>query len=430
MSACKIVIVGGGAGGLELATKLGRYYRNKDDASVLLLDKHAFHIWKPLLHEVASGSMNAETEGLDYRQHAANNGFEFQMGCLNDIDRDNKQLKLDAINDVSGEVLVPERTISYNICVLALGSVTNDFGVPGVKQHSYSLDDTQQAARFHKRVFNQFIRLKALGADKPLRIAVVGAGATGVELTAELYQLAESLKMYGFKNVDRSSLQVQLIEAGPRVLAALPERISDRASEILKKLGTELHLSTRVNEICENGLKINDGEFLEADLLVWCAGVKCRDFLKDIGGLETNRANQVVVNDFLQSSIDSDIFALGDCAALTQADGSQVPPRAQSAHQMASQVYKNIKLRLSDRPEQKFEYKDHGSLVSFANYSSVGVLRGLVRERVFVEGSIAKRLYVSLYRLHQVALHGYFRTGLLMLVSKLSKKLRPVLKLH
>ncbi|WP_096085906.1 NAD(P)/FAD-dependent oxidoreductase [Agaribacterium haliotis] len=427
---CKrIVIVGGGAGGLELATRLGRKFRKDPSISVLLLDKHPFHIWKPLLHEVASGSLNAETEGIDYRLHARNNGFEFQLGCLEGLDRDARTVALAAIVDDEGEVLVPKRSIAFDYLVIALGSITNDFGIEGVKEHCFTLDETKQANILHKRILNEFLKIKALGQQRPLRVAVVGGGATGVELTAELYQLAETLNTYGFKNVDRSSIQVELVEASDRILAALPERISKKASQILSQLGTKIHCKTTVSSVQAGGLVTAD-DFIDADICVWAAGVKCRDFLQNIGGLNTNRIHQIVVRETLQSENDSQIYAIGDCASLTFEDGSRIPPRAQSAHQMATCTYKNLVRQLKGEPLEPFKYKDHGSLVSFAEYSSVGVLQGVLGDTVFVEGSIAKRLYVSLYRLHQIALHGYTRTSLLMLVDRINRRLRPVLKLH
>lgn len=426
----KIVIVGGGAGGLELATKLGNKYKNNASVDILLLDKYPFHIWKPLYHEVATGSLDVDMDGVDFRAHGANNHFEFQLGELKALDRTAKTITLEPINSNTGEQLVPERAIEYDYLVVAIGSITNDFGTPGVKEHCLTLDTTGQAEKFHQKILNEFLKIKVAKENHPLKIAIVGAGATGVELAAELFKVTDLLKVYGFNNVNRHSIEVSIIEASDRILGALPERISDSATKILTQLGVELKTSTKVQEVLEKGLLIDTGETLKADITVWCAGVKGAPVLKNLGGLNTNRINQIEVNPYLQATEDESIFALGDCASCKQENGQFVPPRAQSAHQMATTVSQNIQNLISGKPLVKFEYKDKGSLVSFADYSSVGFLSSMTNKKVFVEGSIARYLYVSLYRLHQAALHGYFKMMLLAVVGRINRRLRPLLKLH
>ena len=426
----RIVIVGGGAGGLELATRLGRAAQKLPGVSILLIDKYPFHIWKPLFHEVASGSLDVDMDGVDYRAHAANNGFEFQLGTLRGLDRPSREVALEAICDQSGEVLVPPRCVNYDILVLAVGSVTNDFSVPGVREHCFTLDDTDQASRLHQRLFNAFLKVKASGAEGPLRIAIVGGGATGVELAAELYKTTDALKVYGFRSVNRNTLEVNVIEASDRLLGVLPEHISQKATKVLSKLGARIFTRVTVKAVDHEGILVDNDTRIPADVVIWCAGVKCQKVLENIDGLTTNKLHQVVVDQNLRSIDDSAIYALGDCAACTLSDGALVPPRAQTAHQMANAVCRNIVRQLKNRPLVTFAYQDHGSLVSFADYNAVGVLAGLFKNDIFVEGGIAKYLYISLYRLHQIALHGYVKTALLVLVGRINRRLRPVLKLH
>lgn len=426
----RIVIVGGGAGGLELATRLGRKFRQQPSISVLLVDKQPFHVWKPLFHEVASGSLDIDMDGVDYRAHAANHGFEFQLGALAGLDRVNRKIQLCPLIDDNGDVFVPQRTINYDILVLAIGSVCNDFSVPGVREHCFTLDSAADANHFHEMLLNHFLRMKAFGREEPLSVVIVGGGATGVELAAELYKITDYLPVYGFPTIDRGSLTVHVIEASDRILKSLPTHISDKATRILTGLGAKLMTNAVVASISSNAVILKDGKKISADVVVWCAGVKCQDVLRNIDGLTTNRVNQIVVDQGLRSVDDKFIYALGDCAALTQKDGSQVPPRAQSAHQMAACVYRNIHNQLNGSPSIRFQYSDRGSLVSFADYSTVGVLAGLVGKTFFVEGGIAKYLYISLYRLHQIALHGVLKTALLALVGRINRRLRPPLKLH
>ncbi|GHA19331.1 NAD(P)/FAD-dependent oxidoreductase [Oceanisphaera arctica] len=428
----KIIVVGGGAGGLELATKLGRKLGRKGKAEVTLVDRNRTHLWKPLLHEVATGAMDPGIDGLSYRSHAHNHGFGFQMGSLTYIDRDARTITLAPMLDDSGRPMLSERTLQYDILVLAIGSVSNDFGTQGVRDHCIFLDSPQQAERFHDELMNRFLQYgESEAVDDKVNIAIVGAGATGVELSAELYNAVEHLSAYGFKKLSRDCLRLTLVEAGPRILPALPERISGMAHKELRELGVDVRTNTMVVEATAEGLKTRDDELIPATLMVWAAGIKAPNFLKEIAGLETNRINQLTVKPTLQTSRDDSIFAIGDCAHCMQENGKPVPPRAQSAHQMASLVYDNILARLNNKPLKSYVYKDHGSLVSLSRYSTVGSLMGnLMRGSMMVEGRIARTVYVSLYRMHQVALHGYTRTGLMMLVGRINRFLRPRLKLH
>jgi len=263
-----------------------------------------------------------------------------------------------------------------------------------------------------------------------LNIAIVGAGATGVELAAELHHAAAELNLYGFNDMKRDRLKISVIEAGPRILPALPERIAAAAHKELLNLGVDVRVNTKVTAADEHGLQLGD-EHLQAELMVWAAGIKAPDFLKDLDGLETNRINQLMVLPTLQSSIDSQIYVIGDCAGCPLPDNKWVPPRAQSAHQMASHVAKNLTAALAGKPQSAYQYKDHGSLISLSRFGTVGSLMGnLVGGAMMIEGRIARLAYISLYRMHQVALHGWFRTVVISVIGKINKIIRPRLKLH
>ncbi|MDV5171582.1 NAD(P)/FAD-dependent oxidoreductase [Photobacterium rosenbergii] len=427
----RIIIVGGGAGGLELATKLGRTLGRKGRAKVTLVDRKASHLWKPLLHEVATGSMDAGVDALSYRAHAKNHSFDFQMGSLKDIDRDRKVISLAPLYDKNDELLMPERELEYDILVMAIGSTSNDFNTPGVRDNCIFLDSPEQAHRFRTQMNNQFLKLHANKEQKTVDIAIVGAGATGVELSAELHNAVKELQNYGFGDLDSSRLNVNLVEAGERILPALPPRISAAAHSELTKLGVNVRTATMVTKADETGLTTKDGDHIPAQIMVWAAGIKAPDFIKDIAGLETNRINQLVVKPTLQTTRDDDIYVIGDLASCAQEDGSFVPPRAQAAHQMASRCFSNIVAKITDREQKPYVYSDHGSLVSLSRFSTVGSLMGnLTKGSMMVEGRIARVVYISLYRMHQIALHGVVKTSLMMLVGRINRVLRPNLKLH
>jgi NADH dehydrogenase len=425
-----IVIVGGGAGGLELAIKLGRRYK-KQSRKVILVDKNRTHIWKPLLHEVAAGSLDPDIDGVDYLSVGNKNGFIFHLGCMVELNRQTQKITLSPLLDDDGNVVLHSRELEYAKLVFALGSVTNDFGTVGAKENCIFLDSPASAQKFHIKLLNEFLRLQSDDKNHTLEIAIVGAGATGVELAAELYKTAELLKSYGYNHLSQNRLKVILVEAGPRLLPALPERIADSTKRELEKLGVEILLSTPVSEVEPTGLHTKNGGFINSRMSVWAAGIKAPDFLANIGGLETNKINQIVVTPQLISVTDENIYALGDCAHCIMADGSKVPPRAQSAHQMASHVFKNIKLVDENKAQTDYKYVDYGSLVSLSTYSTVGSLMGsLTSGSMFIEGRLARMVYVSLYRMHQVVIYGKLKTLLFMFVSRINNRLRPNLKLH
>ncbi len=430
----QIVVVGGGAGGLELVRKLGaKYGRRSHD--IILVDQNLSHIWKPLLHEVATGSLDANLDEVGYRGHCARWGYRYFQGRLESIDREAKTINLAPVLDELGEEVIGGHMIRYDMLVLAVGSVSNDFGVPGVKEHCLFLDSRKQADRFRTRLLNHCLRVSRAmiansDADAQVKIGIVGAGATGVELAAELYNAAGALRYYGLEVFDESRLDVSLIEAGPRILPALPDRLSQSAREELVALGVEVREQVQIVEARRRCLVTSEGEEIEADLMVWAAGVKGAEFLSTLG-LEVSPRNQIVVTDTLQSVTDPDIFALGDCAFLTDSDGRPIPPRAQAAHQMADTVFKNLQLYQKGKALKPFVYEDNGSLISLSRFSTLGNLMGnLVGGAMAVEGRLARFIYTSLYRLHLIGIHGWLRGMGLMLIGRVNRVVRPKLKLH
>ncbi len=384
------------------------------------------------MHELAVGAMDEGVDAVSYRAHAIYNHFHFRVGTLSGIDRAQKQVLLAPMRDEDGVEFLPETRIDYDYLVLAIGSISNDFNTPGVREHCIFLDSPNQARRFRGKLLNAFLQIQRLPEQhQDVKIAIVGGGATGVELSAALHHAVKEIHHYGFSAVSNDRLKVTLIEAAPRILSALPERISRAAHQELENIGVVIKLNTSITAAQHGCLETKTGERLAADLVVWAAGVKIPDFIRDIGGLETNRIHQLVVNQHLQTTRDSAIFAIGDCAEFTGADGKRVPPRAQSAHQMASTCFKNLVALLSGQPLRTFAYHDHGSLISLSQYSTVGSLMGnLSSGSLFIEGRLARLAYISLYRMHQLAIHGFIRTGLVMLSNGLNRWLRPSLKLH
>ncbi|MEL6723570.1 MAG: NAD(P)/FAD-dependent oxidoreductase [Pseudomonadota bacterium] len=432
----QIVIVGGGAGGLELAAKLSAKYSSRD-YDIILLEKNRTHVWKPLLHEVAAGSLDANLDEVGYGAHAHRWGYRFFLGSLMDIDRDRREVIVAPLLDEDGQEIIGQHRIRYDYLVIAVGSVSNDFGVTGVEQHCMALESRRNADTFRSRLLNQCLKCSRRlsvdpDADEYVRIGIVGAGATGVELAAELYNAASALRFYGLEVFDESRLKVTLIEAGPRILPALPEKLSEAAHAELEALGVEVITDAVVSEVTETDILTKDGKIVPADLKVWAAGVKGPAFLRNLAGLESNVRDQLVIRDTLQTTKDDRIFAIGDCAEfIPEGETKPLPPRAQTAHQMADTVFKNISASVDEKPLKPFLYHDHGSLVSLSRFATVGSLMGnLIGGRMAVEGRLARFFYVSLYRLHLIAIHGWFRGLGLIITGHVNRITRPKLKLH
>jgi NADH dehydrogenase len=427
----KILIIGGGAAGLELATHLGHALGKKGLAEVTLLDATSTHIWKPLLHEVASGTL-AEAEEIEYLSQAHRNHFRFRLGRMEGLNRETQEVIVSPTFNDKGVELIPRRVLKYDTLVLSVGSVSNTFGIKGVDQHCMFIDTTTQAYRFQKQLVETYYIKSYAGQnslkDKPLSIVIVGAGATGVELSAELHEVTKLLATYGLEDSDK--VKITIIEAATQLLPALPPRLSIATQQQLVKLDIQLKLGRRVTEVTETAVHTHDGEVFEADLKVWAAGIKAPDWMKNLDGLETNHINQLVVDQTLKTS-DDNIFAIGDCAACVwEGHGGNVPPRAQAAHQQASAVAKTIVNRLKNKPAVKFVYHDYGSLVSLGKFTTVGSLMGSLMGTVSVGGFIAYIVYLSLYKMHQVAIHGYFRTAMLSLSNLFRRSTHAKIKMH
>lgn len=425
-----IVVVGGGASGLELATSLGQKLGKKGLAEITLIDATTTHIWKPLLHEVAAGTLD-ESEQVEYLAQAYRSHFRFRLGKMEGLNRENQEIYVSPTVNDKGEELIPRRTFNYDTLVMSIGSVSNTFNIKGVGEHCLFLDTTSQAFKFQKELFESYLK-SYIGKEpenvKPLSIAIVGAGATGVELSAQLHEVTNVLAIYGLK--ETSNVKLTIIEAATQLLPALPDRLALATQQQLVKLGVDLKLGRRVTEVTKEGITTHDGEFIEADIKVWAAGIKAPDWLKNLDGLETNPINQLIVDSTLQTS-DANIFAMGDCAACVwPGHKGNVPPRAQAAHQQATALAKTITNRLKGGKPVEFVYYDYGSLVSLGKYTTVGNLMGNLMGTVSIGGFIAKVVYLSLYKMHQIAIHGYFRTAMLTLSNAFRRSAYIKIKLH
>ena len=201
----RVLILGGGAGGLPLAAKLGDKYRRGDKVEVTLVDQFATHVWKPLLHEVAAGRMDADSHNVDYPVLGYWHRFRFQQGRVAALNRAAREITLGAVRDFEDEEILPVRTIPYDTLIICVGSVSNDFGIPGVERYAISLDTPPDAERFHRKLLAASVRAdarKARGEDAHVDIVIIGGGATGVELAAEIRHTTRTHATYGLDHLD------------------------------------------------------------------------------------------------------------------------------------------------------------------------------------------------------------------------------------
>ncbi|MGE8320652.1 MAG: NAD(P)/FAD-dependent oxidoreductase [Comamonas sp.] len=425
----RLVIVGGGVAGLEIASTLARQRRLRGALDVILVDSDSAHVWKPMLHTIAAGTSDISQQQTAFLAQARQAGFTFQPGALEGLNRTTREIRLAPLYAPDGRLLIPARELSYDTLVIAIGSEANDFGTPGAAEHCYRIDSRQQADAFHDEV--RLRLLQCLSQQSKLRIGIVGGGATGVELAAELVQLVESSVGYGAHGL-REHVTVTLVESGPRLLAAFPEDISAATRTRLEALGIRVLTEAFVGAVDAEGFVLKSGERIPVSLPVWAAGVKAPDFLTRLDGLATSPNNQLVVRPSLQTTHDARIYAVGDCASLTL-PGMQRPlgPTAQVAHQQAQHLIRYLPgAMLQGKPIPDFKNRNFGAVVSLGEYDAFASLGQFgFLEGTTIQGRLAQLSHVMLYRSHQARLHGFWRGSLLWLVDYINQRLRGSIRL-
>ncbi|KTD09197.1 respiratory NADH dehydrogenase 2/cupric reductase [Legionella gratiana] len=428
-----IVVVGGGAGGIELVTRLGKHLGRKGLANITLLDKQDTHIWKPLLHEVAAGSLDSNMDQLNFYSHSVSHYYNYQPGTMIGLDRKTKVIRIAALMDEEQNIIVPERTLKYDTLVIAVGSQSNDFNTPGVKEYCLSIDSIDQANHFQKKYVDKLLSLQyAPGeAHQDFNIVIIGGGATGIELGSELLHTLNQTEKYQFNHRVRKLAKITVIEGAPRILPVLPELLSTLTAKKLHELGIEILTNEIVSHIDNEGIHTKSGKILPASICVWAAGVKAPEFLATLDGLAVDNLNRIVINSKLQTMNDESIFAIGDCAQVIDvATGKPVPPRAQAAHQQAYLLAKSLKNKLNNKELLDFKYEDRGSLIALSCYGAYGDISGIGKARYFLGGKVAQLAYRSLYLMHLSVLYGIWCSFLLRIANKMLSRTRPKLKLH
>lgn len=430
MSNKKIIIVGGGAGGLELVVKLCSKFKHDITTEITLVDKQLKHIWKPLYHEVAAGTLYNYYDEIDYISYSFQKKFKFIPGTIKQINHKNKWIAVEPLfNDKQSDNL----KLEYDVLVLAIGSETNDFNIPGVKDYCLFLDSLPQAELCNEVLLKQIIS-STQPNKKSVHIQVVGGGATGVELAAELnYVLSEVQKYHKNTKIFPYEFTISVIEATDRILGMLPVRVSQAVSDYLQSNKINILTNTKITAVKQNGLLSADGTFIESAMIVWAAGVSGN--VNTIShDLEMNKINQLIVKPTLQTTKNDSIFAFGDCASCSQIDSKgnifYVPPRAQAAHQQAGFLVQSISNYLNNKNLPVYQYKDYGSLISLSQGNVIGNLMNRITKNLYIEGFLARIMYWLLYKKHLLILKGFKYVFLSSIANFFMKRQRPKIKLH
>lgn len=421
----KIVIVGGGVGGLELATQLGHRFGKTKQAKIILVDQNLTHLWKPLLHEVAAGTLNPYQEEINYFAHAAKHHYQFILGKFINVYPKKRVIQ---IQSPTVDVQQPQDTLlAYDTLILALGSNTDHFNIPGVQQHCYFLDSLAQAQKFHQNLLKLYLDAQNLSPARCLNIAIVGAGATGVELAAELQYAKKCFFHYGLTQIHPTEVNIYLIEANTRILPHLSKHTAQYIHTELETLDIKVITSQHVIKVDQHKIYFEDGSHCSAEIKVWTAGVQAPPVIAQLQDFEKDHLQRLKVYATLQTKTDPNIFAFGDCAHC-QPDAAIRPlaPRAQVASQQARFLVQSLAARLKQRTLPMFHFRDRGALVSLSHHQTIGEVFGYFN----VHGYVAKSMYLSLYRMHQATIHGYTHAGLLTAKDLINRNIRPKIKLH
>jgi NADH dehydrogenase len=430
------VVVGGGAGGLELVTRLSRQApgegRSGGPPSVVLVDRALGHIWKPRLHEIATAMQSPAAAESSFLGHASAHGYRFEIGDIQQVDPVSHTVTLAPLLGPDGEDVLPERTVAYGRLVLALGSEENDFGTPGAREHCLFLNSTGQAVQIRDALLLGAFRV-ARGEQDRLSVVVIGGGATGVELAAEINHAIDALWVHE-PTLERSKVQLSVVEAADRLLSANPPEVSAYAARALQARQVELVLGERVAGVDARGVQLQGGRRIDAQLRIWTAGIRGPRVFEQMPSLPRTRSGRVQVDAELRCVGLPDIYAIGDCAEwVDPVDGRAAPYTAQVASAQARYLSTALKARAAGQAVAPFRFESAGAIVSLGDRGAAGNLTtriGRHSRDQYVQGYSAKLVYAALYRRHELTIHGW-RGALARLLSDwLGRTYQPRLKLH
>jgi NADH:ubiquinone reductase (H+-translocating) len=355
MNRPKVVILGGGFGGLAAARALYK------DADVTVVDRHNYQTFLPLLYQVSTAGLAADHVAYPIRGALRKTSVKFRMASPINIDHRNKEVKLD-----SSEIL------KFDHLIVALGSVTADFGIPGVKEFALGMKSVSEALTIRAEIMRRFEDLCRFEDDTKFSVTVIGGGPTGVEMAGAIAELIRGPLKSDQAQVAKN-ISVTLVEAGPRLLPPFAPSLSARTKKDLEKLGVKVLLNTAVKELAHRKIFLKDGTSLQSEITIWAAGVKGADAMKDLN--LPIEANRVAVEPTMQVKNYPNVWALGDIAGAKGKDGSTLPMVAPVAIQQGKFIAKQIKRISLNKQLEHFKYLDKGSMATIGRNKAVVQVR-------------------------------------------------------
>lgn len=353
-----IVILGAGYGGLLSALNVRKYY-SKSQAKVTVINQYPTHQIITELHRLAAGSIAEQAIAMPLEKLFRGKDIDLRIAKVNSFSVDNKEIKL---NDGS--------TLSYDALVVALGSKTAYFGIPGLEQYSMVLKSADDADKVRRHIENRIQDYSKSKNEADATILIGGGGLTGVELVGEIAdQLPALTKRYG---VNQKDIKLLLVEAGPKILPVLPDSLIARATASLEARGVQFLTGLPVTNVEGNVVDLKDGQKIVTNTFVWTGGVQGNPLVGE-SGLEVNRG-RASVNDYLQSVSHPDVFIAGDSAVYFGADGRPCPPTAQIAWQMGELIGYNLYAYLEGREQETFSPVNSGTLASLGRKDGVATI--------------------------------------------------------
>lgn len=362
-----VLVLGAGFGGLTTAIELGKLESSGLGVNVTLVDRVNFHLFTPMLYQVATGLVEPGHVAYPARVIARDYGFEFREGLIEAIDLDKKQVK------------VGGHSIAYDYLVIALGSVANYFGNRSIEENALSLKTVGDAIDFRNRVVGAFE--KADTEPDPaerralLTFVVVGGGATGIELLGSLHSLIYNGLLPTYPGIDASEVRLLLAEAGPALLSGMDPWLGEKARVRLEVKGVEIAVSNPATAVSRDGITFKDGTFVPSRLVAWAAGVRPSPLTAALD-VERGRDGRLMVDAHLRLPSHPEVFALGDCAwsPIPLENGRPAPPNAQTAVRQAPTVARNIAALVQGGSLAPFRYENEGNLVALGQGDGVALV--------------------------------------------------------
>lgn len=372
MNKPKVVILGGGFGGLAAARSLAK------SADVVLVDRHNFQTFLPLLYQVSTAGLAADHVAYPIRGALRKTDVKFRMGSPISIDHKNQEVKLDS-----------SETLKFDHLVVALGSTTADFGIPGVKEFTLGMKSVHEALNIRAEIMRRFEDLCRFEDDTQFSISVIGGGPTGVEMAGAIAELVRGpLKSDHARSA--ANIKVRIIEAGERLLPTFSPSLSKRTKKDLEKLGVEVLVNSPVKLVEHRKVTVADGLSLPSEITIWAAGVKGSDAMAQLN--LPVAANRIVVEPTLQVKNYPNVWALGDIAGALGKDGKPLPMVAPVAIQQGKFVAKQINRVSANKVLKNFKYLDKGSMATIGRNKAVVEVKGLK-----IAGPVAWLIWIALH---------------------------------